>query len=155
MRRRRRSCVASSSSAACRRTGRGGSSRRRWRSTKSVPWPITSLTTTTRWTRRGARWKRCGLESELSEDLGGVLAQPRRRAMLPGLEPPSRGDLRVRRHLVQVEHRLAARVDSRQLQLPLVARARGEDLFHLGLRLELFGVLLVDEVWPVDRLAQR
>src|SRR6202521_949626 len=68
------------------------------------------------------------------------------------------GDLRMRRDLVEVEHRLAARIQRRQLTLPLRSRAGRKDLLHvlvhpppvLALR-----ELQIDEVGSPERGAQR
>ena len=41
--------------------------------------------------------------------------------------------LRMRRHLIEGEHGLAAGVQCREVLLPLISRPGGEDLFQRGL----------------------
>ena len=73
----------------------------------------------------------------------------------PRDEPP-RGHLLVRRDLVKVEHRFAARIKRSQLVRPFIARPRGKDLFQRSIHL-LLGIALrelhLDEVRPAEPVA--
>src|SRR5207244_2929097 len=66
-------------------------------------------------------------------------------------DQPSRRDLGMRTHLVQVEDRLAARVQGRQLPLPLDTRAGREDLLERHVDRAIVRELQVDQVWPLER----
>src|SRR5919108_1490270 len=155
MRARRPSWTGWSSNAAFPWSARARFWPRRCRSTKSEDWRTMSSRTTARSTRPVARSGRCGLASDLSEDLFRVLAELRRAALGQAFEHTARRDLRVRTDLVEVEHRLAARIDHRQDLLPLVASARHEDPLDLFLRGHFLRVLPVDKVRPPERVAQR
>ena len=61
----------------------------------------------------------------------------------------------MRTHLVQVEDRLAARVQGRQLPLPLDTRAGREDLLERDVDRAIVRELQVDKVCPLERGTQR
>src|SRR5581483_7325445 len=77
------------------------------------------------------------------------------RTLLELLEHATGRDLRVRRDLVDVEHRLAACVERTQDGLPFVARPGQEDLLDRFVRRRVLGELLIDKVGALERRAER
>ncbi len=75
-----------------------------------------------------------------------MLAQSRSGQPRLSLQHPPCRDLWVARDLVELEDRLAARVERRQHRPPLVTSTRGENCFHLAMR-----ALLVDAFDELQR----